>query len=405
MGQEPKYLYRRPKRTGIYWFVKRIRGNNGKPHRVSLKTKDKAEAIIARDALLKRWDEIDRKGTSAKNMLALRKQYLAIPENHDARTALEEEVADRAEDIAQELGVLEKLDSRPEDLSAKDADKVQQVKRAYDVGVGKLTLFVDFVPDWLETIENKKTRSDYRRAFDLLMKEYVAVEELNWDKCKVFLRDRIRIDKKSRATVDKWKGAYINFWDWLDKDTNLWRAHKLPVTDEIEIQEFDAQEVRAMYDVAKQQQQIWGPWLHHVIWIAAHTGARAGAIRELKYNRENQTIWFPKKKKEKRDRTIPAHPAVWQSLVYWENNRKAVQTISNKFGDLKESRGWERDHVFHSFRHTLVTQLEILGCPEKITTDITGHKPKGTAYAMYGHGPTTPQGIENMREWLNKVRY
>jgi len=115
--------------------------------------------------------------------------------------------------------------------------------------------------------------------------------------------------------------------------------------------------------------------------------------------------WLPRKKKEKRDRTIPAHPAIRESLEYWESNRKAVQTISNKFKFFKRVRGWGREHVFHSFRHTLVTQLEILGCPEKITTDITGHKKKGTAYSMCGHGPTTPEGIENMRVWLDKVRY
>lgn len=401
---EPLYLYRRPKGTGVYWFKKRLGGRHG-THRVSLKTKDKSEALAARDALLERWDEIDRKGTSAKNMLALRKQYLSIPENHDARVAIEEEIADKAEDIAIELGVLEKLHLSPEDLTAKETDKVQQVKRAYDVGVGKLTIFADFVPAWLETLTNKGTRADYRRAFDILMKEYVAAEELNWDKCKVFLRNKIRIDKKSKATVQKWRSAYISFWEYLDKNPNLWRGHKLPDTKVIEIAQFDAQEVRAMYDVAKQQQEIWGPWLYHVIWIAAHTGARAGAIRELKYNRNEQTIWFPRKKKEKRDRTIPAHPAIWQSLDYWEDNRKTVQTISNKFRKLKKSRGWAREHVFHSFRHTLVTQLEILGCPEKLTVDITGHKKKGTTYSMYGHGPTTPEGIENMREWLDQVRF
>jgi len=324
----PQYLYQR---NGTYWFRKRLGGSHG-THRVSLHTKDKDEALAARDALLKRWNEIDRKGTSAKNMLALREQYLSMPENHAARDTLEEEIADKAEDIAQELGVLEKMHLRPEELTAKELGKVQVAKRAYDVGVGKLTLFVDFVPDWLKTIENKKTRSDYRRAFDLLMNKYVAVEELDWDKCKVFLRDRIRIDKKSRATVDKWKGAYINFWDSLDKDTNLWRNHKLPETEVIDVQEFEAEEVRAMYEMARQQQEIWGPWLYHVLWIGAHTGARAGAIRELKYNRDEQTIWLPRKKKEKKDRTIPAHPAIRASLEYWEDNRKSC---SNDFQQIQ----------------------------------------------------------------------
>ena len=353
--------------------------------------------MAARDALLERWDNIDRKGQEAKNMLALRNEYLAIPENHAAKAGLEEIIEDKAEDIAQQLGVLEKMKSRPEELTSEETGKVEQVKRAYKIGVGKLTLFEHFVPDWLETIENRKTRSDYRRAFELLQKEYVAVEELNWEKCKTFLRDRIRKDKKARPTVQKWNGAYIKFWDYLDLDTALWRNHTLPETEELDVQPFTRAEVRAMCDRLKQD----GDWLYHAVWIAAHTGARAGAIVGLKYNRDDETIWLPKKKKEKKDRIIPAHSAIRSSLEYWENNRRAVQTISNRFKDFKRERGFGEQYRFHSLRHTVATELENVECPEVVAMDITGHKKKTTTYGIYSGGSS----IELMRGYLEKIRY
>ena len=394
---QAKYLFQR---SGIYWFRRRLSGTR-QVHRKSLNTRDLNEAIRARDQILKGWDEIDRKVSDAQNLIAIRRRYLSAT-NPEEKAQLEELIQDEAEDMAQSLGVLEKLHMKSvvpdsDDLIGDERKPVDFYKTA----TGRLTIFKEFIPDWLETIPNKKTRSDYRRAFDLLMEKFVAVEELDWDKCKVFLRDRIRVDRKATPTVMKWKSGYIKFWDYLDKNPSIWKDHILPKTEPLDIQPFSAAEVRAMYDKTKQEQDEWGPWLHHVIWIAAHTGARAGAIVGLKYNKDDETIWLPRKKKERKDRIIPAHPAIHSSLEYWENNRKEVQTVSNKFKGFKRERGYGREHVFHSFRHTLVTELENVECPEAVAMDITGHKKKGIAYGIYSGG----SGIPLMRRYLEQVRY
>ncbi|MFP6756416.1 MAG: hypothetical protein VCB60_11935, partial [Alphaproteobacteria bacterium] len=299
----PKYLYQRPEDdpNGIFWFRRRLSGTTD-IYRQSLHTRDLKQAVAARDKLLKGWEDIDRKVSGAENLLALRKKYLSATQPED-RQQLEQMISDNTGEMAQKLGVLEKLKFKEHllktnaiDFSQAGGMPLSQDERKpieyYGVATGSLTVFKELVPHWLESVENKKTRSDYRRAFDLLMKEYVAAEELDWEKCKVFLRDRIRLDGKSRATVQKWRGAYVKFWDYLDLDTHLWKEHKLPETEEIEILPFTRAEVRALYDKAKQEQSEWGPWLYHVIWIAAHTGARAGAIVGLQYNREEQTIWL-----------------------------------------------------------------------------------------------------------------
>ena len=105
MAQEPQYLYRRPKGIGIYWFRRRISGSR-QVHRESLKTRDRKEAVRARDHILKGWDEIDRKVSDAQNLIAIRRQYVSATKPEE-KAQLEELIQDKAEDMAQSLGVLE----------------------------------------------------------------------------------------------------------------------------------------------------------------------------------------------------------------------------------------------------------------------------------------------------------
>lgn len=55
-----------------------------------------------------------------------------------------------------------------------------------------------------------------------------------------------------------------------------------------------------MYRILSDRNDKVASWLKHAVWIAAHTGARQGAISNLKYDPDNQTIYFPKSKFEKK---------------------------------------------------------------------------------------------------------
>jgi integrase len=142
-------------------------------------------------------------------------------------------------------------------------------------------------------------------------------------------------------------------------------------------------------------------WLKHPIWIAVHTGARQSAIANLTYNRDAQTISFPKAKKEAKDRTIPTHPDILPNIEAWVQNRKAPTTISNEFTLLKQSLGYGVEKDFHSFRRTLITEFENLECPENICADIVGHKKSTITYGLYSGGTN----IDVMRNWLDKVKF
>ena len=69
--------------------------------------------------------------------------------------------------------------------------------------------------------------------------------------------------------------------------------------------------------------------------------------------------------------------------------------------DFKQERGFGEEHRFHSFRHTLYTQLKNLECPEFVAFDITGHKIPTIGYGGYA-GSTN---IDVMRRHLERVKY
>ena len=139
----------------------------------------------------------------------------------------------------------------------------------------------------------------------------------------------------------------------------------------------------------------------HVVWIAAHTGAREGAIALLEYNPKKQTIYFPPLKNEDEERTIPAHPAIRSNLVAWMANKRSRGSICNRFTEFKTELGYTNEKDFHSFRRTFNTEMENLEVPEAVTADIVGHKKQTIGYGLYSGGTKLPL----MRKHLFKLDY
>ena len=79
--------------------------------------------------------------------------------------------------------------------------------KAYKTALGELTPIVEVLPVWLETIGNKKTRSDYRRAVEVLAQRFTTLEELDRRKAKQFLEwaKREKQDHQSHPSqMDEW---------------------------------------------------------------------------------------------------------------------------------------------------------------------------------------------------------
>jgi integrase len=380
-------------RKGTWYFNKRVEGRNA-PYRKSLRTKNIEEARDKRDKLLAKFDLVKERVTDHKDLIAVRKQYLSSFKE-DEREILEDQIIDKSEEIAHELGVWEVIrsDTPEPDLTDKEREPLEYWKAA----TGRLTPIKKFRDVWLKTFEHKRTKLDYKRAIDLLASEFAAVEELDWDKARAYLRYIKEKESVSTATVRKWISAYINFWEFFDRDGSIWRGHKLKTDKTAPKRPWTPPEVIQLYQYAVSTDH----WLQHPIWIAAHTGARLGAICALEYRPDEQAIFFPAKKRELNGRLIPAHPDIVPNLEYWIANKRSVSSVGGQFTTLKQVLGFSNETDFHSFRRTFTTELENLGCPESITADIVGHKKQTITYGLYSGGTR----LEVMRRWIEQISY
>jgi site-specific recombinase XerD len=397
---DTRYLYKRNGRP-TWWVKFRVPGTNDTIRR-SLKTKDLREAQARRDKLLEQREQLVEQTSYATQLVHLRERYLSSVDDQE-REIVRDKIQETSEDMAAEMGLLH-LYKGPEGF---DPDHLSEEElrpwKAYKTALGELTPIAEVLPVWLETIGNKKTRSDYRRAVEVLSKRFTTLEEVDRRKAKQFLDWAKREYQITNPTLRKWMSGYKNLWEYTDKDKAVWRDQKLSAdTPRAKKQPYSVMQVLEMYRILSERNDVTASWLQHAVWIAAHTGARESAIASLRYNAENKTIWFPKAKKEESDRTIPAHSAIWSSLDAWENGcRKSASSISSQFTLFKQSLGYTSEHDFHSFRRTFLTMCENTKIPEGVAADIAGHKKQTISYGLYSGGTS----MARMREAIKKISY
>ena len=384
------------KRGNIWWVTKRVAG---KKRSESLHTRDHSEAIERRNAWLSELKKYEDKVDEARTFKKLREEYLLASDQE--KEIIGDIVADEADDIAYELGVYEALKSPTpkEILSEKEKIPVQHYKKS----LGRLHIFADWMDEFADAASSKAESLARKRAMKVLMKDFSCLEELTWEKAAVFLKQVGQREGVGHKTVMRWKGNYSNFWKYLHKNPSLWTGHDIPRTQPTKVRSlYSHQQIGLIVKTLREANDTVSNWLINVVMIALHTGARRGAIALMKYNQEEQTIWFPKLKTEEQDRIIPAHKAIKNYCIDWEANRKSTSNISNEFAKLRDKLGFDRKHYdFHTFRHTFNTEMKRLQIDEAITADIVGHKIKTTTYGVYGHGTE----ISVMRAAIDKLHY
>ena len=384
----PRYL----KCRSGYWYLSR-RLPTKRYHTVSLKTKTLKQAIKKRDAILAKWDEIISEVDKAKHVMDLRARYMDEI-NEDQREILRDNYQEQAEDKAYQLGVYELMQTNEDtDLLPDEAESTIDF---YNTAIGKLHPLKVVMPLWLTTIENKKTRSDYRKAVARLSTKIATAEEITSHQlASAYLKQAPRIFNLSHATVSKDQTAIIHLWKYLGLDFSIWKNHSIPKTPSKTIERdcWENSEVVALLEAAKGNNRK--PWLYHVINIAAHTGARETAICQCKYLEGENRVWFPKMKRETRHRKIPVHPNIKNSLAYWMENRKAPSTVTTAFTALKMSLGYtDSIKVFHSFRNSFIQQLMFNGVTEGIVSTAVGHKVNTMTFGRYGGGQALVMSLE-----------
>lgn len=228
-------------------------------------------------------------------------------------------------------------------------------------------------------------------------------------------------------TLSQYLMAGTAFWKWATKYDAGWRVdfkdkanpflgHDLPQGGGSEL----AGQERQIYtraDALKLHQAALDNRdkpLADLITLGWYTGAR---IEELCRLTKESVITvegircfdFPKSKSKASKRVVPIHPGLLPSIDRMiEENADAYlitiksdgpygkrsHAISKAFGRLRTAAGFSRLHVFHSFRHTVVTELIRADVPDALAKELVGHEVGNVTHDIYSKGASTKQKLD-----------
>ncbi|MFV2946693.1 tyrosine-type recombinase/integrase [Pseudomonas japonica] len=217
------------------------------------------------------------------------------------------------------------------------------------------------------------------------------------------------------------------FWKWANRYDEHWRAeykdrvnpfenHDLPkvrgkAKAEGKRKDFSLENLAMLHDAAtKSGQHV----LADLILLGVYTGAR---IEELcKLTKENvitiedvQCFDIPDSKTLAGIRFVPIHPAlkivvnrllrdsIDGFLVYSKSRNKygnRSDPLSKAFGRLKTAHGFGKQHVFHSIRGTVVTQLLRANVRGTLIAEIVGHETGTVTFDVYSQGASPLQKLK-----------
>ncbi|SNT22945.1 Site-specific recombinase XerD [Pseudomonas sp. LAMO17WK12:I8] len=255
---------------------------------------------------------------------------------------------------------------------------------------------------------------------DFLKKEALS---LNFDTIDLLLKSLNR----APATLSQYLMAGTAFWKWAIKYDAGWReeykdkanpftGHVLPQGGGSET----AGQDREMYtpdDAIKLHQaalQKKDQPLADLILLGWYTGGR---IEELcKLTKDSiitadgiQCFDFPRSKSKASKRVVPIHPSLLPTINRLIKDStdnflipvsssapygKRSHAISKAFGRLRTAAGFSKLHVFHSFRHTAVTELLRADVPDHLAQELIGHDSKSVTHNTYSKGGSTAQKLE-----------
>ena len=245
---------------------------------------------------------------------------------------------------------------------------------------------------------------------------------LNFDTVDLWLKSLNR----APATLSQYLMAGTAFWKWAIKYDEGWReeykdkvnpftGHDLPQGGGSET----AGQDREMYtpdDAVKLHQaalQKKDQPLADLILLGWYTGGRLEELCKLTKDSVIsvdgiQCFDFPKSKSKASKRVVPIHPSLLSTVNRLMKDSidsflipasssapygKRSHAISKAFGRLRTAAGFSKLHVFHSFRHTAVTELIRADVPDPLAKELIGHETGSVTHDVYSKGASTEQKL------------
>jgi integrase len=292
----------------------------------------------------------------------------------------------------------------------KDDPKAQQF---FGIASGAIVATADHLDEWIQTLQvTPKTAGMRRSAINKLATRFPTLSEIDRRSVRAWVAELVGQIKP--ATVQHLASDCALYWAYLadirvvPEDSAPFSNLKIRIATNSYLPYTPEQAVQILNAADGQ--------LRDLVLLAMYTGARREELCALKLSdvREDQ-FDIVDSKTEAGIRTVPIHSALKQTvarlvdqstddyllpgLAVTSNGRG--DKIGQAFSALKKSLGFSERHTFHSWRATVVTQLERAGVPEPTVQDIVGHKRATLTGGTYS-GKTT---IEMRREAIEKLKY
>lgn len=216
------------------------------------------------------------------------------------------------------------------------------------------------------------------------------------------------------STFWKWATRYDSQWkkDFKDK-ANPFAEHDLPkvrgkVKAETARRAFTPTEIARIHQKAKEDNL---PTLTALIELGSYTGCRIEELCRLKPEHVIEVDGFrvfniEDAKTQAGIREVPIHPNLFPLVDHLvanpsegyllpssAGNKYGVRSdsLSKAFGRLKTAMGFGPQHVFHSVRSMVVTQLQRADVPGVLIAELVGHETGTVTFDVYAGGHSVAQ--------------
>ncbi len=254
---------------------------------------------------------------------------------------------------------------------------------------------------------------------------YLAKEDktLDFDAVSDWL-DSLKLASK---TLTQYLLAGNVFWKWAMKHDMRWRedfkgrenpfeSHELPQArgkERIDRQrkDFQPKEIAELHAAALAADQTT---LGDLILLGAYTGARIEELCRLRVEHliEPDGVYsfdIIDSKTAAGIRVVPVHPALTAIIdrlkrdstdgylvPSYSKNKYGIRSdaLSKAFGRLKEAHGYGGQHVFHSIRKTVITQLVRAGVQGTLIAELVGHETGTVTFDVYSQGASSVQKLK-----------
>lgn len=269
-----------------------------------------------------------------------------------------------------------------------------------------------------KTIDQQQSKLDKLSAY--LGKEG---KPLDFDAVSAWL-DSLKLASK---TLTQYLLAGNVFWKWAMKHDTRWREdfkdkanpfenHELPQTRgkeraDRQRKDFQPKEIAELHTAALAADHTT---LADLILLGAYTGARIEELCQLKVEHlikpeGIESFDIVDSKTTAGIRVVPVHPALTRIVERLKNDSKdgflipsdsknkygiRSDALSKAFGRLKEAQGYGAQHVFHSIRKTVITQLHRASVQGLLIAELVGHETGTVTFDVYSQGASATQKLE-----------